>query len=93
MRGNLAWGAGIAFALLALGASVLRWVCVGLAGPSGFTPFPTMVAGCLMTIALYPVVAGRKPIVDAVGGLDNLKRWTAALAARPGVTKGMTVPA
>ena len=43
--------------------------------------------------ALYPVVAGRKPIVDAVGGLDNLKRWTAALAARPGVTKGMTVPA
>lgn len=47
----------IAFALLALGASVLRWVCVGLAGPSGFTPFPTMVAGCLMTIALYPVVA------------------------------------
>jgi len=45
------------FGLLAIGASVLRWVCVGLAGSSGFTPFATMVASCLMTIALYPIVA------------------------------------
>ncbi len=43
--------------------------------------------------ALYPVVAGRRPIIDAVGGLDNLNRWTAALAARPAVAKGMKVPA
>lgn len=51
---GLIWAA---FALLAFGASLLRWVCVGLAGPWGFTPFGTMIAGCLMTIALYPVVA------------------------------------
>jgi rod shape-determining protein MreD len=46
-----------AFALLAGGASFIRWVCVGLAGATGFTPFGTMVAAYLMTIALYPVVA------------------------------------
>jgi hypothetical protein len=43
--------------------------------------------------ALYPVVASRKTIVESLGGLDNLKRWSAALAARPGVAKGMAVPA
>jgi GSH-dependent disulfide-bond oxidoreductase len=41
--------------------------------------------------ALYPVVASRKPIMESVGGLDNLKRWVASLAARPGVAKGMAV--
>jgi GSH-dependent disulfide-bond oxidoreductase len=43
--------------------------------------------------ALYPVVASRAALVEKTGGLDNLKRWTAALAARPGVAKGMKVPA
>ncbi len=51
---GLIWAA---FALLALAASIIRWVCVGLAGSSGFTPFGTMMAGALMTIALYPIVA------------------------------------
>ena len=46
-----------AFALLAAGASVIRWICVGLAGTAGFTPFGTMVAAYMMTIALYPIVA------------------------------------
>ncbi len=43
--------------------------------------------------ALYPVVASRTALVESTGGLDNLKRWAAALAARPGVAKGMKVPA
>ena len=29
----------------------------------------------------------------SVGGLDNLKKWVAKVGARPGVTKGMAVPA
>ena len=47
----------LAFALLAAGATVLRWLCVGLAGVSGFTPFIAMVTAYLMTVALYPIVA------------------------------------
>jgi len=43
--------------------------------------------------ALYPVVASRTKLVESTGGLDNLARWSAALAARPGVAKGMKVPA
>ncbi|MBM3539794.1 MAG: glutathione S-transferase [Alphaproteobacteria bacterium] len=43
--------------------------------------------------ALYPVVAGRMALLDNAGKLDNLKRWAGALAARPGVSKGMKVPA
>ena len=39
--------------------------------------------------ALYPVYAVRKPKLDEAGGLPNLDRWGAALAARPGVAKGM----
>jgi GST-like protein len=39
--------------------------------------------------ALYPVVAVRKPLLDAAGGYANLQRWRAAIAERPGVQKGM----
>jgi GST-like protein len=39
--------------------------------------------------ALYPVYAVRKALVDAAGDLPNLTRWGVALAARPGVPKGM----
>ena len=46
-----------AFGLLAIAASLLRWVAVGLASPSGFTPFTAMVTATFMTIALYPIVA------------------------------------
>ena len=50
----LVWAA---FTLLAAGASLLRWICVGLAGASGFTPLSSLVASYFMTVALYPVVA------------------------------------
>jgi len=39
--------------------------------------------------ALYPVVAVRKPQLDAAGGFPNLERWRAAIAERPGVAKAM----
>jgi rod shape-determining protein MreD len=51
---TLTWAA---FALLTLGASLIRWICVGLAGGSGFTPISSTIASCFMTIALYPIVA------------------------------------
>ena len=42
-------------------------------------------------LALYPVVATRKPVIEKHGGLPNLARWAERMAARPGVAKGMTV--
>ena len=42
-------------------------------------------------LMLYPNFALRKPLLDAAGGLPNLQRWGAALAARPGVARGMQV--
>jgi GST-like protein len=41
--------------------------------------------------ALYPIYAGRKAIADAAGDLPDLARWGQALAARPGVARGMQV--
>jgi GST-like protein len=38
---------------------------------------------------LYPNYALRKPLVEAAGGMPNLKRWGETMAARPGVQKGM----
>ena len=43
--------------------------------------------------ALYPLVATRMPLIEKAGGLANLRRWAAAMAARPAVAKGMTVSA
>lgn len=40
-------------------------------------------------IALYPIVAGRKAVVDKAGGYGELQRWAAAMAARPGVQRGV----
>ena len=40
-------------------------------------------------IMLYPNFATRKALVDAAGGMTNLQRWGAAMAARPGVARGM----
>jgi GST-like protein len=42
--------------------------------------------------ALYPIVAFRKELIEQTGGLADLKRWAAAMAARPGVQRGMAVP-
>jgi len=40
--------------------------------------------------ALYPICVVRRPLIDRAGDLPNLVRWTAALAERPGVQRGMT---
>jgi GST-like protein len=47
----------------------------------------------LADFALYPVCAVRKSIVDKAGDLPHLARWMAALAARPGVARGMQAAA
>jgi GST-like protein len=41
-------------------------------------------------LMLYPNYALRKPVIEAAGAMPNLKRWGDAMAARPGVQKGMT---
>ncbi len=40
-------------------------------------------------LMLYPNFATRKPLLDEAGGLANLQRWGAGMAARPGVARGM----
>jgi GST-like protein len=42
-------------------------------------------------LALYPVVATRRPVVEKHGGLPHLAKWAERMAARPGVAKGMQV--
>jgi len=42
-------------------------------------------------LMLYPNFALRKPLLDEAGGLPNLQRWGAAMAARDGVARGMKV--
>ena len=41
-------------------------------------------------LMLYPNYSARKPLIEAAGGMANLKRWGDAMAARPGVQKGMS---
>jgi GST-like protein len=40
-------------------------------------------------LMLYPNYSARKPLLETVGAMPNLKRWGDAMAARPGVHKGM----
>ncbi len=42
-------------------------------------------------LALYPIVATRKALIDKYGPLPNLAAWAARMAARPGIAKGMQV--
>jgi GST-like protein len=44
-------------------------------------------------LALIPVIAARKDMLEKQSGLANLKRWAAAMASRPGVQRGLKVPA
>ena len=44
-------------------------------------------------IALYPTVAFRREVIEQNGELRHLMRWMATMAARPGVQRGMRVPA
>jgi GSH-dependent disulfide-bond oxidoreductase len=40
-------------------------------------------------VMLYPNFTARKSLIDETGGLANLQRWGATLAARPAVQRGM----
>ena len=40
---------------------------------------------------LYPNYTLRKPLLEQAGAFPNLRRWGAAVGARPAVQKGMTV--
>lgn len=42
-------------------------------------------------VALYPVVFTRKAVIEKHASLPNLAAWTARMAARPAVAKGMQV--
>ena len=44
-------------------------------------------------VALYPVIAARQAVVEKAERLANLKRWAAALAARPTVGRALKVAA
>lgn len=46
-----------AFVLIALGAAILKWICIGLIETSGFTPFGDLFAAYLITVAVYPMIA------------------------------------
>ena len=46
-----------AFGLVAFGAMLLKWVCIGLVTTSGFTPLGDLFAAYLITLAVYPIIA------------------------------------
>jgi len=43
--------------------------------------------------ALYPITAARRELIDGDAGFENLKRWMAAIGARPAVARGMRAAA
>ena len=43
--------------------------------------------------ALYPLAALRRPLIDRAGDMPHLLRWSDAIGARPGVTRGMNAAA
>ena len=47
----------MAFAVVALGAALVRWFCVGIVASSGFTPLGTLLITYLISVAVYPLVA------------------------------------
>jgi GST-like protein len=44
-------------------------------------------------LALYPIAAVRRALVDRAGDLPHLVRWMGAMAARPGVVRGVQAAA
>jgi GSH-dependent disulfide-bond oxidoreductase len=44
-------------------------------------------------LALYPVIASRKALVDAASGLANLKNWEQRLSSRPSIVRAMVATA
>jgi len=53
-----------------------------LAGPVSIADF-----------ALYPLAVVRQPLIERVGDLQNLTRWAATMALRPGVQRAMLAAA
>ena len=54
------------------------------------------LAGVEITVAdfaLYPTAAFRGKLLDRLGGVPNLWAWMQRMAARPGVARGLLVPA
>jgi len=43
--------------------------------------------------ALYPLAVVRQPLIERVGDLQNLTRWAATMALRPGVQRAMLAAA
>lgn len=43
--------------------------------------------------AYYPIVAGRKALLDESPGLNHIRRWAAMMAARPAIERAMKVAA
>jgi hypothetical protein len=41
-------------------------------------------------LMLYPNYAARRALIESAGGFAHLNRWAAAMAARPGVQRGMS---
>lgn len=46
-----------AFVIVAGGATLLKWICIGLVTDGGFTPFGDLFATYLITVAIYPIIA------------------------------------
>ena len=47
----------MAFAVIAFGAALILWLCVGLVASSGFTPLGSLLTSYLISVAIYPLVA------------------------------------
>ena len=47
----------LAFAMVAFGAGLLKWLCVGIVTSAGFTSFGDMFVSVILTVALYPMIA------------------------------------
>lgn len=69
------------------GSRLLRWFSEADA-QLGKTEYLSGGTCSLPDFALFPVVNQRRPWLDEAA-LKNLSRWAAALAARPGVLKGL----
>jgi GST-like protein len=54
-------------------------------------PFLAGATFSIADVALFPVVAVRRSLLDRAGDLPNLARWADAVGARPAVARGMKV--
>lgn len=57
------------------------------------SPYLAGEAISVADFALYPTAAFRGKLLDRLGGVPHLRGWMARMAERPGVARGMLVPA